>query len=131
MVIKNHKDVYDLLLFLSCFPNGIQKTYVAELMENQNEIDQGIKTLHRYSFLQELDDQVPINDEDKLQLVNFLMTYLQLDEGEKLRFMKTISGFYVEKLKDVYKSIMASDYDNYSALKGQKQAKDQMKAQKE
>ena len=45
--------------------------------------------------------------------------------------MKTISGFYVEKLNDVYKSIMASDYDNYSALKGQKQAKDQMKAQKE
>ena len=48
------------------------------------------------------------------------MTYLKLDDEEKLSFMKTIGGFYVEKLNDVYKSIMASDYDNYSALKGQK-----------
>ena len=48
------------------------------------------------------------------------MTYLPLEEEAKLNFMKAISVLYVEKLKEVYKSIMASDYDNYPALKGQK-----------
>ena len=89
-------------------------------MQNQADIDQSIAKLRRYSFLQELDDEVPTKDEDKLQLINFLVTYLPLEEEAKLNFMKAISVLYVEKLKEGYRSIMASDYDNYPALKGQK-----------
>ena len=50
-VIQKHKEVYDLILFLSCFPNGIQKTDAIEMMLNRNDIDASIEFLHNYSFL--------------------------------------------------------------------------------
>ena len=41
------------------------------------------------------------------------MDYLQLDDDEKLNFMKMISYFFAESLTTVYQSIKSTDYDNY------------------
>ena len=46
-------------------------------------------------------------------MTNFLMDYLQLDDDEKLNFMKMISYFFAESLTTVYQSIKSTDYDNY------------------
>ena len=52
------------------------------------------------------------------------MTYLQLNEAEKLQIMKTISTLFVENLKVVYETIMTSDYDNYTDKRAYRQAKE-------
>ena len=41
------------------------------------------------------------------------MDYLQLDDDEKLNFMKMISYFFAESPTTVYQSIKSTDYDNY------------------
>ena len=84
-------------------------------MQNKNNIDASIGFLSSYSFLQESDELSQIKDDaNKLQLTSFLMTYIQLNEAEKLQIMKTISTVFVENLKVVHKTIMTSDYDNYT-----------------
>ena len=78
--IKNKKKAYELLLLLSCFPHGIQKSYVIKLLENEKDIDESIKILHKYAFLKlkDIEDLEQVRDEDTLMLTNFLQTYLKL-----------------------------------------------------
>ena len=81
------------------------------MMNNKTDIDESLKTLQGYSILTESEEE--IKDEDTVQLTNFLMDYLQLDDDEKLNFMKMISYFFAESLTIVYQSIKSTDYDNY------------------
>ena len=81
------------------------------MMNNKADIDESLKTLQGYSVLTESEEE--IKGEDTVQLTNFLMDYLQLDDDEKLNFMKMISYFFAESLTAVYQSIKSTDYDNY------------------
>ena len=81
------------------------------MMNNKTDIDESLKTLQGYSILTESEEE--IKGEDTIQLTNFLMDYLQLDDDEKLNFMKMISYFFAESLTTVYQSIKSTDYDNY------------------
>ena len=81
------------------------------MMNNKTDIDESLKTLQGYSILTESEEEV--KGEDTIQLTNFLMDYLQLDDDEKLNFMKMISYFFAESLTTVYQSIKSTDYDNY------------------
>ena len=81
------------------------------MMNNKTDIDESLKTLQGYSILTESEEE--IKGEDTIQLTNFLMDYLQLDDDEKLNFMKMISYFFAESPTTVYQSIKSTDYDNY------------------
>ena len=81
------------------------------MMNNKTDIDESLKTLQGYSILTESEEE--IKGEDTIQLTNFLMDYLQLDDDEKLNFMKMISYFFAESLTIVYQNIKSTDYDNY------------------
>ena len=81
------------------------------MMNNKADIDESLKTLQGYSVLTESEEE--IKGEDTVQLTNFLMDYLQLDDDEKLNFMKMISCFFAESLTIVYQNIKSTDYDNY------------------
>ena len=98
------------------------------MMQNKNTIDASIRFLSSYSFLQESDELSQIKDDaNKPQLTTFLMTYIQLNEAEKLQIMKTISTLFVENLKVVHKTIMTSDYDNYTDKRAYRQVKEAAK----
>ena len=124
-LIKKNKDVNDLLLLLSCFPHGIRKPYIENLMVNEN-LDQSIYTLKNLSFLQDLTLYVKGNQKsaksDTLKLTTFIQEYsqLKLDQPDKQKFMSMISSLFAENLKAAYKTFKVAVLDNNPAKEKKK-----------
>ena len=97
------------------------------MMNNKADIDESLKTLQGYSVLTESEEE--IKGEDTVQLTNFLMDYLQLDDDEKLNFMKMISYFFAESLTIVYQNIKSTDYDNYPVERSNIEATESVKVE--
>ena len=57
------------------------------------------------------------------------MDYLQLDDDEKLNFMKMISYFFAESLTIVYQNIKSTDYDNYPVERSNIEATESVKVE--